>query len=106
MLDGGVFQWVGSEDLVKTYDSPYNTIEDFVFIANVAGKLYAQSRVVVAPNDFAGREPTGAHRPIRTTFTVLTGTKEALLRRQIYEQALRVKAELDQLEGLVRQLPE
>jgi len=105
LLDGGVFQWVRPENLVRTYDSPYHTIEDFVFIANVAGKLYGQSRVVVKPDDFPGREPTGAHRPIQATFTVLTATREALLRRQIYEQALKVQSELDTLEALVRQLP-
>ncbi len=106
LLDGGAFQWVTPESLIKTYDSPYNTIEDFVFIANVAGKLYAQSRVVVQPNDFTGRAPTGAHRPLQTTVTLVTAPREALLRRQIYEQALRVQSELHQLEALVRQLPE
>jgi hypothetical protein len=61
---------------------------------------------VVGPGDFSGRRPTGAHRPIRATFTVLADTSEARLRRQIAEQARRIKAELDALETLVRQLPE
>jgi len=106
LQDGGVFLWVTPQSLIRTYDSPYNTIEDFVFIANVVGKLYACSQIIVNPDDFAGREPTGAHRPIQTTVTIVAPMREALLRRRIYEQALRVKSELHQLEALVRQLPE
>lgn len=106
LLSDGVFLWVRPEELVKTYDSRFNTIEDFVFIANAAGRMYGQSRIVVGPGDFADRRPTGAHRPIRATFTVLADTPEVRLRRQIAEQARRIQTELDALEALVRQLPE
>lgn len=102
----GALHWVRPEDLVKTFDSRLDTIEDFVFLGNAAGRLTARSRIVVGLSDFSNRQPTGAHRPIRTTFTVLAGTSEAQLRRQIAEQARRVKEDLDKLEDLVRQLPE
>jgi hypothetical protein len=106
LLADGVVEWVRPEELVKTYDGPFNTIEDFVFLANAAGRMRGQSRIVVGPGYFGGRRLTGSHRPIRATFTILPATPEAQLQRRIREQALRVKAELEQLEALVRQLPE
>ena len=106
LLADGVFQWVRPEELVTTYDSPFNTIEDFLFVAHAAGKMYGQSRIVVGPDDFARGRPTGAHRPVRATFTILDDTPEARLRRQIVDQALKVQTELDRLEALVRQMPE
>ena len=106
LLADGVFQWVRPEELVTTYDSPFNTIEDFVFVANAAGTMYGQSRIVVGPDDFTARPTHGAHRPVRATFTVLDNTPEARLRRQIVDQALKVQTELDRLEALVRQMPE
>ena len=91
LLADGVFQWVRPEELVRTYDSPFNTIEDFLFIANAAGTMYGQSRIVVGPDDFTRGQPTGAHRPVRATFTILDDTPEARLRRQIVDQALKVR---------------
>jgi hypothetical protein len=106
LLSGGLFQWVNPVHSVRTYHSPFNTIEDFVFLANAAGRIYGQSEIVVEPGDFAGPEPTGAHRPIRTLFTILPAPDETQLRRRIREQALKIKTELDVLDALIRQLPE
>jgi hypothetical protein len=82
------------------------TLVSFVFLTNVAGRMQGQSRIVVGPGDFGSRRLTGAHWPIRATFTIPPSTPEARLERRIREQARRVQAELKVLEDLVRQLPE
>ncbi|MEN6337865.1 MAG: hypothetical protein ABFE01_26720 [Phycisphaerales bacterium] len=106
LLAGGIVEWVRPEELVKTYDGSCDTVEDFIFLANAAGRMQGRSRIVVGPGDFSGRRPTGAHRPVRATFTILPAAPEAQLDRRIREQAARVQAELRILEDLVRQLPE
>lgn len=106
LLAGGIVEWVRPEDLVKTYDGPCDTIEDFLFLGNAAGRMQGRSRIVVGPGDFSGRQPTGAHRPVRATISILPCTPDAQLERRIREQAGRVRAELKILEDLVRQLPE
>ncbi len=104
MADGA--EWVRPEELVKTYDGPCDTVEDFVFLANGAGRMYGQSRIMVGPGDFSGRRPTGSHRPVRAKFTIQPSTPEAQLRRHIQQRLLKVKTEIEELEALIRQLPE
>lgn len=106
LLADGAAEWVRPEQLVKTYDGPSNTIEDFIFLANPGGRMRGQSRIVVGPRDFSGRRSTGSHRPVRATFTVAASTPRAQLEQRIREQGRRVKTELDVLEALIRQLPE
>lgn len=105
LLADGV-QWIRPVELVQTYDGPCDTIEDFIFLANDAGRVYGQSRIMVGPGGFSGRSLTGSHRPLRTTLTIVSSTPEAELQRRIHQRLLRVEAELDELEALIRRLPE
>lgn len=98
-------RWVVPEELVRTYDGPCDTIEDFVFLANGA-RIHGQSRIMVGPGDSPGRTLTGSHRPVRATFTIAASTPEIELRRRIDQRLRRVEAELDELEALMRRLPE
>jgi hypothetical protein len=50
------------------------TLVSFVFLTNAAGRMQGQSRIVVGPGDFGGRRLTGAHWPIRATFTIPPST--------------------------------
>lgn len=102
----GAFQWIKPENPVKTYDNEANTIEDFVFAANGVDSLHARSTIVVEPGDFPDTPSTSDHRPIRTTFTVLSATPETMLRYRIRQQILKIQAEVDKLQTLVRQLPD
>lgn len=106
MVGSGVFDWLAPANLVKTCDGQFNTIEDFVFLANAAGKLVGRTRVIVEPGDFPDDESTSDHRPILAVFAILRPGSEAMLRKQIVDQVRRIQAELDKLEALVRQLPD
>jgi hypothetical protein len=70
MTAGSVFSWVVPRNLIKTHDSDYNSILDFVFIANAAGKITASSQIVLRPGDFPDDETTPDHRPVMATLTL------------------------------------
>jgi hypothetical protein len=106
MAYDGVFEWIKPENLVRTFDHEANTIEDFVFLSNAVGKLDAESTIVVEPGDFPSTSSTSDHRPIWTTFTVLATSPEMMLRQTIRQRILRIQSEIDDLEALVRQLPD
>jgi len=72
MTSGSVFSWVVPRNLVKTHDSYYNSILDFVFIANAAGQFTATSEVIVAAGDFPDSSSTPDHRPVKATITWYT----------------------------------
>ena len=106
MAYDGAFQWVKPENPISTFDHEANTIEDFVFLANAVGKLYAQSTILVEPGDFPDDASTSDHRPLRTTFTVQSAAPEMMLRHRIREQIQKIQCELNVLEALVHQLPD
>lgn len=105
MAYDGAFQWIKPENPIKTFDHKANTIEDFVFLANAAAKLQAQSTILVEPGDFPDSASTSDHRPIRTTLTVLAAP-EMMLRYRIRQQISKIQCEIDALEALVHQLPD
>jgi len=106
MASDGVFQWIKPENLVKTFDHEANTIEDFIFTANAVDKLQGRCTVVVEPNDFPDTASTSDHRPVRATFTILTAAPDVELRQRIRQRILEIRAEVQELEALVRQLPD
>ncbi len=106
MAYDGVFQWIKPENPVKTFDHEANTIEDFVFLAGATDKFHAQSTIVVEPGDFPNTASTSDHRPVRTTFTVLSAAPETMLRYRIRRQIMKIQSEIDVLEALVHQLPD
>ena len=90
-LSNGPFHWIRPKNLVRTYDSPFDTIEDFIFVAHATGRLFGRSRVLVRPDEFAGREPIGEHRPIVSTFEILATSEEAEIQRRMIEQILELR---------------
>lgn len=79
MTADSVFFWVIPENLVKTHDSSYNSILDFVFLANAAGKVTAQSRILVEPGDFPDDQTTPDHRPVEALLTFTDSTEQDVL---------------------------
>lgn len=78
------FRWIEPSELVTTNwsdrgedgENDYNSILDFVFLANA--EWTASSKVVVRPNDFPDDGYTSDHRPVLGLFNT-TGDKQAAL---------------------------
>lgn len=96
--------WLKPAQLVKTHDSSYNSILDFVFLANCAGVISGTSEVVVRPNDFPSDNTTPDHRPVKAVLNI-GPTGPSQLRRQILQRITQLEQELAQLRALAQQLP-
>jgi hypothetical protein len=71
LTSDGVFTWVRPARLIRTQCSVvstglcrYDSVLDFVFIANVPETWRAESEIIVAPGDFPDDETTSDHRPV------------------------------------------
>ena len=51
---------------------PYESILDFIFVANEARYWKAQSQVLTRPDDFSPEDQNSDHRPVRADFEVTT----------------------------------
>lgn len=71
-----IFFWVVPQNLVKTHDSYYNSILDFVFLANATGKVTASSRILIENGDFPDDSTTPDHRPVEALLTFTDSTKQ------------------------------
>jgi hypothetical protein len=64
--------WVRPAQLATTQCSGwpcrYNSVLDFVFVANGAREWTARSEIVIAPNDFPDNDTTPDHRPVIAWF--------------------------------------
>lgn len=69
LTNDGIFTWVRPKELVKTHDSDYNSVLDFVFVAN-AFRWDAESTILVRDEDFPDDETTSRHRPITSEFEI------------------------------------
>lgn len=98
MLAGGTFVWLQPALLVKTQDSSYNNILDFVFLGNANGRMAGTSEVVVVPGDFPNDATTPDHRPVKATLTIVDPKQQILNRIAALEQ------ELAALKALVGQM--
>ena len=58
------FVWLKPTSLVKTQDSGYSSVLDFIFLANVGGKIAGESKIIVEPGDFPDNSQTPDHRPV------------------------------------------
>ena len=58
------FVWLKPATLVKTQDSSFNSVLDFIFLANVEGKIEGESNIIVEPGDFPDNGQTPDHRPV------------------------------------------
>jgi hypothetical protein len=78
LIEGGIVQWVRPLTLVKTEDSDaYNTVLDFVFVANPPAGWSGQSRIleregdqVATSHDFDDNSTTPDHRPVDAIFVL------------------------------------
>lgn len=58
------FSWLKPESLVKTQDSSFNSILDFIFLANATDKIQGESQIIVETGDFPDSTKTSDHRPV------------------------------------------
>jgi len=106
MADDGVFDWIRPNNAIPTYDSDAETIEDFIFLANAAGRWSGRSRIVTKLGDFPDDDTTSDHRPVRATITISAPVAGLSLKARILRQILKIQSEVDALELLVAQLPD
>jgi len=67
----GTFVWLQPATLITTHDSSFNSILDFVFLAQSAGVITGTSRVIVEAGDFPDTNDTPDHRPVEATLTFI-----------------------------------
>lgn len=67
---GGTFEWVRPEELIKTQDSGFNSVLDFVFAGGDAREWTATSTILVRDGDFPDNHLTSDHRPVRAHFEI------------------------------------
>jgi len=99
------FDWLKPAQLVRTHDSTYNSVLDFVFLANYAGVISGASEVVVRPNDFPDDNTTPDHRPVKAILNIGPPAGQPQLRQQILQRITQLEQELAQLRALAQQLP-
>ncbi|MFC1636476.1 endonuclease/exonuclease/phosphatase [Planctomycetota bacterium] len=99
------FDWLKPVHMVTTHDSHYNSVLDFVFLANYAGVISGTSEIVVRPNDFPDNNTTPDHRPVKAVLNIGPPTGQSQLRQQILDRIDQIEQELAQLRLQVQQLP-
>ena len=104
MTAGGTFAWVEPDTLRRTQDSSFNSVLDFVFLANTEGIISGTSRIIVEPGDFPDDGDTPDHRPVEATltFTPLGGTDST--KAEILARIAELVATLQELTALVQQM--
>ena len=68
MTAGSVFTWARPEELIKTQDSRYDSVLDFVFTSGEAKRWSGRSKIVVRDGDFPNSDETSDHRPVVAWF--------------------------------------
>ncbi|MHC4641550.1 MAG: exonuclease/endonuclease/phosphatase family protein [Planctomycetota bacterium] len=99
------FDWLKPAHLVRTHDSYYNSVLDFLFLANYTDVMSGESEIVVRPNDFPDDGTTPDHRPIKGVLTVISPTNQPSLRQQILQRVAQLEQELVDLRTLAEQMP-
>ena len=66
----GVFSWVRPGSLVRTQDSSFDSVLDFVFIAGNTWTWEMESEIIERQGDFPDDNQTSDHRPVRADFTI------------------------------------
>jgi hypothetical protein len=100
------FDWLKPALLVKTHDSYYNSVLDFIFLANYADVISGKSEIVVRANDFPDDNTTPDHRPVKAVLTIGPSTDQLLLKGQILQRITQLEQELAALRALAQQLPD
>ena len=102
-----VFAWLRPKALIKTQDSRYNSVLDFVFVAGSAYGWTAKSKIIVTPGDFPDDEDKSDHRPVEAIFTVDTEKvleTPAITKEGIMERIERLEQELEEIKELAEGL--
>jgi hypothetical protein len=109
------FRWVRPERLVKTEaDDKFNSVLDFVFVANFPFEWSAQSRILerdgdeaATVNDFDDNDKQTDHRPLEATVTFTTSAPPTGTGRQALLQSLTdLEKEVQRLRTLIEGLPQ
>ena len=66
----GVFSWVRPGNLVRTQDSSFNSVLDFVFVAGNTSTWEMESEIIQRPGDFPDDNQTSDHRPVLASFSI------------------------------------
>ena len=106
MLTSGVFRRLRPEEVVRTHGNRYNTVEDFIFLADPAGRIRGRAEIPHAVGDFAVEEATLAHHPVKAVLTFVPARGGSANAARVLRKIRRIQVELDKLEESVRQLPE
>lgn len=106
MIAGNVFQWIEPEVKIKTHDSYYNSILDFIFLRDTPGTFTAISKILQKDGDFPDDNRTPDHRPVMGIFTIDGELTISVLKEKINRQIIIVNEELEELKTLVDELPE
>jgi len=106
LTSDGVFTWVRPNTLVKTQDSDFNSVLDFVFVAGEAAGWQATSTIVVERGDFPNDRRTSDHRPVECVFTLDTNGRGPSLTPEMSNQEIlnrisELEEELKQLRRMI-----
>ena len=122
MTEDEVFTWVRPERLIKSQCSEeYNSVLDFVFVANPASSWSSSSEIIVVPGDCPDNNLTSDHRPVIARFEMQEpGPSDALMsiqpsseaavsgattKQQLLQRLEALEAEMRRLKELIRRLP-
>ena len=111
MTASNVFTWVRPQVLHRTQctargnDCRYNSVLDFVFIANMPASWEASSEIIVRSGDFPDNRSTSDHRQVAATFS-LSDTEPDLreLKDELIQRILAMESELDSLKTALNKL--
>lgn len=119
MTQDGIFTWVRPERLVKTNaDDDFNTVLDFIFVANPPFGWTGESRIleregdeVARENDFDDSSADSDHRPVDAVFVMDEqggrpgpGEEPRMSREEILRRIDGLEAELRRLREAVRRM--
>ena len=68
LVANSVISWVRPEKLVRTQDSHYNSVLDFVFCSYSLWR--GESEIIVREGDFPDDRNTSDHRPVAAKFSI------------------------------------
>jgi len=104
-----IFTWVRPAVLRRTQCSAtqngcrFNSVLDFVFVANQPDSWQSSSEIITAPGDFPDNSSTPDHRPVQAIFNISipqTITREEL-KVQLLVRIARLEAELEALRAII-----
>ena len=104
LISGGTVKWVRPAELVKTHDSNFNSVLDFVFAANGARAWAGDSTIVVADGDFPDSNQTSDHRPVRAEFTFVGTEADDCGKAEILALIADLEAQIEALKQLVNDM--